>query len=151
MVQLKTADKQQKALELVQSYVISERISQQLTDLIFPQLQYDEPVDNKGILIVGNYGTGKSHLMSVISAIAEYPDVLPAVRSDEVAEAAKQIAGRFKVIRAELGGSAMTLRDIILGAIQNQLHRWGIDYTFLPVDQVPSNKDPMVRRTFRGF
>lgn len=144
VVQLKTADKQQKALELVQSYVISERISQQLTDLIFPQLQYDEPVDNKGILIVGNYGTGKSHLMSVISAIAEYPDVLPAVRSDEVAEAAKQIAGKFKVIRAELGGSAMTLRDIILGAIQNQLHRWGIDYTFLPVDQVPNNKDPMV-------
>jgi DNA replication protein DnaC len=28
-------------------------------------------MDNKGLLVVGNYGTGKSHLMSVISALAE--------------------------------------------------------------------------------
>jgi DNA replication protein DnaC len=30
------------------------------------QLQMDEVIDNKGVLVVGNYGTGKSHLMSVI-------------------------------------------------------------------------------------
>jgi predicted ATPase len=33
------------------------------------------PADNKGLLVVGNYGTGKSHLMAVISAIAEHADL----------------------------------------------------------------------------
>jgi len=41
---------------------------------VLDQLQMDEVVDNKGVLIVGNYGTGKSHLMSVLSAIATDAD-----------------------------------------------------------------------------
>ena len=40
-------------------------------EAVFPQLQFNQPLDNKGILIVGNYGTGKSHLMSLISSVAE--------------------------------------------------------------------------------
>lgn len=144
VVQLKSADQQQKAYELVQSYVISDRISEQLTEIILPQLQYDEPLDNKGMLIVGNYGTGKSHLMSLISSVAEYPEVIPAIKNAAVAGKATEIAGKFKVIRTELGGSGMTLRAIVLGSIQDQLKQWKINYKFLPVDQVPNNKDPMV-------
>jgi len=45
-----------------------------LTRLAIPQLQFAEPGDNMGLLIVGNYGTGKSHLMSVLSAVAEHGD-----------------------------------------------------------------------------
>ena len=36
-------------------------------------MQFPTPRDNEGVLVVGNYGTGKSHLMSVVSAVAEYP------------------------------------------------------------------------------
>jgi hypothetical protein len=39
------------------------------------------PADNKGLLVVGNYGTGKSHLMAVISAIAEHAEL--AKRADQ--------------------------------------------------------------------
>jgi DNA replication protein DnaC len=38
---------------------------------MIPQLSFDESVDHKGVLVVGNYGTGKSHLMSVLSLVAE--------------------------------------------------------------------------------
>ena len=38
-------------------------------------LQFDSAADNKGVLIVGNYGTGKSHMLSMISGLAEYPDM----------------------------------------------------------------------------
>ena len=72
VVQLRDADDTAAARHLVNSYVISDEMADKLSALVFPQLQYDKPSDNKGILIVGNYGTGKSHLMSLISGIAEH-------------------------------------------------------------------------------
>ena len=45
-------------------------MAEKLITLVVLQLQFDQPGDNKGLLVVGNYGTGKSHLMSVISAVA---------------------------------------------------------------------------------
>ena len=71
IVQLREADAKGRAGELVKSYVISERMAEQINEVGFPQLQYDHPRDNKGLLIVGNYRTGKSHLMSALSVIAD--------------------------------------------------------------------------------
>ena len=50
---------------MVETFVISDRMAELLGELVFPQLQFSKPADNKGILVVGNYGTGKSHLMAV--------------------------------------------------------------------------------------
>ena len=69
-IQLRHADQADRACEHVKTYVISEEMSEKLVNLVVPQLQFDQPIDNKGLLVVGNYGTGKSHLMSVISALA---------------------------------------------------------------------------------
>ena len=69
LVQLKDASDTQRAKNLVSTYVISEEMSDRIANVIIPQLQFDTPADNKGLLVVGNYGTGKSHLLSVISAI----------------------------------------------------------------------------------
>ena len=62
VVQLRDADKAGAARHLVGTYVISNEMADRLAHLVFPQLQFDQPADNKGILVVGNYGTGKSHL-----------------------------------------------------------------------------------------
>ena len=70
VVQLRDADKSSAAHTLVSTYVISEEMAERLIQLVIPQLQFDMPVDNKGLLVVGNYGTGKSHLMSVVSSLA---------------------------------------------------------------------------------
>ena len=49
--------------------------------LVIPNLQFEtQAADNKGVLIVGNYGTGKSHLLSLISGLAEYPDMPEVVK-----------------------------------------------------------------------
>ncbi|MGZ7140710.1 DUF6079 family protein, partial [Streptococcus pyogenes] len=62
---------------------------------------------------MGNYGSGKSHLMSVISAVAEFPDLASHISNESVRESADKIAGKFKVIRFEIGASKMALTDII--------------------------------------
>ncbi len=71
-IQLRHADKKIAARQHVTTYVISDEMAEKIADIIVPQLQFDQPADNKGLLIVGNYGTGKSHLMSVLSSLAQY-------------------------------------------------------------------------------
>lgn len=73
VIQLREADLAAAARKLVQTYVLSNRMANQLINIVIPQIQFLTPRDSKGVLVVGNYGTGKSHLMSVFSALAEYP------------------------------------------------------------------------------
>lgn len=70
-VQLRLAGQEDEALKLIKNHVISDEMAEKINGVIFTRLQFDEPADNKAQLIVGNYGTGKSHLMSVISLLAE--------------------------------------------------------------------------------
>ena len=147
VIQLREADAKDEARRLVETYVISERMADQLVRLIIPQLQIDKPKDNKGLLIVGNYGTGKSHLMSVISAIAEHADLVEKLRqpeSGDVRKAAQQIAGKFKVIRTEIGGVTRPLRDIVFDELTAGLAEMGIKHTFPSMSEVSNNKDLLV-------
>src|SRR5699024_11282620 len=74
-------------------------------------------------------------------------DALPIY--EQVAEKAKEIEGKFKVIRAEFGAVTMSLRDIIFQHLEKGLERMGIDYTFPPADQVTNNKDMLDRKSTR--
>ena len=141
IIQLREANSHDKAKSLVETFVISDRMAEQLSDVVFPNLQFDKPADNKGILIVGNYGTGKSHLMSFISALAEHEDLSGSCRNKEVAKAAKPITGRFKVIRSEIGATQMGLRDIICGELEDHLKEIGVTFSFPPAAKVRNNKD----------
>ncbi len=141
VVQLRQADEAGAARQLVRTYVISEEMAERLVSVVFQQLQFDQPVDNKGLLVVGNYGTGKSHLMSVISAIAESEELAGYVNNETVAGAAAAIAGRFKVVRAEIGSTTMSLRDIIVAELEEHLENMGVSYSFPGADQVSGSKD----------
>ena len=140
VVQLRDADKAALARQLVKTYVFSDEMAEKLTSLVVPQLQFDTPADNKGMLIVGNYGTGKSHLMSVISALAENSDLGTEVGHPKVAEAAHTISGRFKVVRTELGATTMALRDILVAELEEHLSALGVPFTFPSADKTPNNK-----------
>ena len=138
---IKLVDSEVKATarHLVKTYVISDEMAERLTTVVVPQLQFDEPADNMGLLVVGNYGTGKSHLMSVISSVAEDASLLDEISNPEVARSAKRIAGKFEVIRGEIGSTEMSLRDIITGELEEYLRRAGIAYAFPPADTIPNH------------
>ena len=140
VVQLDEADKASAAHHLVNTYVISDEMAERLTQLVFPQLQFEQPVDNKGILVVGNYGTGKSHLMSVVSSLAADASLLQVLNHAGVAASAKQIAGRFKVIRAVIGATTMSLREIVVVVLEEKLGALGVDYSFPAVGTITSHK-----------
>ena len=98
VVELRAADKADQAKRLVKSYVISDRMAELLRTVVFPQLQFATPTYNKGLFVVGNNCTGKSHLMAVISALAEHGSLMSELTNSGVAD---DVAGRFRGIRAE--------------------------------------------------
>ena len=140
VVQLRDSDQKDKARELVRSYVISKEMADRLQAVLFPNLDLNGSPDSKGVLIVGNYGSGKSHLMAMISAIAENADVLAELENTSVREAAKPISGCFKVIRTEIGSTTMGLREILTGALTRHLEQMGVNYSFPAAHEVAENK-----------
>ena len=142
VVQLRLANQSDEALRLVKNYVISDEMADRISSVIFNQLQFDEPADNKAQLIVGNYGTGKSHLMSVISLLAEDTKYVEHLRHPKVAAAAAQIAGKFKVHRIEIS-SQMALRDIITHELESFLADNGVSFKFPASNTVTNSKDAL--------
>src|SRR5512147_2875229 len=134
VIQLLDANRPEEADKLVSTYVISDDMAERIEKLIIPQLAFAAAVDHKGVLIVGNYGTGKSHLMSVLSLVAEDVRYLSLLRHPRVAAAASAIAGKFKVHRSEIS-SRMSLRDIVTGELEGFLSRHGVDFSFPPADK----------------
>jgi hypothetical protein len=139
VIQLLDANRPGEAKKLVETYVISDDMADRIAKLMIPQIAFDESVDHKGVLVVGNYGTGKSHLMSVLSLVAEDASYVPMIRHPKVAEAAQSIAGKFKVHRIEIS-SQMSLRDIVTGELELFLNKLGIDFSFPAADKVVNNK-----------
>ncbi len=139
VIQLLDANRPDEAKKLVSTYVISDDMAERIAKQMIPQLSFDAAVDHMGVLVVGNYGTGKSHLMSVLSLVAEDAAYVSMIRHPKVAEAAATIAGKFKVHRIEIS-SQMSLRDIVTQQLEIFLEKHGVTYTFPPAEKVTNNK-----------
>jgi hypothetical protein len=140
VVQLRESDQKDKAREFVRSYVISKDMAERLRDVLFPNLLLEGNADSRGVLVVGNYGSGKSHLMSVISALAEDKDASDSLENTIVRDAVKPISGKFKVIRTEIGSTTMGLREILTGTLTRHLADLGVDFAFPAAHEVSENK-----------
>ncbi len=87
--------------------------------------------DQKGLQIIGSYGTGKSHLMGLVQLVAENADNLKELHNEHVREIMEPIAGKFLVHRFELQHSSSTeLWDIVKFQIHLFLDKHNIDFRF---------------------
>lgn len=141
VIKVQEADQEQKALELLDTYVMSDRMAREIQNYIVPHLQFDDMHDNRGLLIVGNYGTGKSHLMAVLSTVAENAAMRERLSHPGAADALTTIAGKFHVVRMELGGTQTTVRNAVCREIERGLKVWGIDYQFPAMTEITNNKE----------
>lgn len=143
VIQINEADNKEKAKSLVESYVMSDKMADKFEATIINELQFDEVVDNKGVLIVGNYGTGKSHLMSVISSIANDEQNLKYLKNEQFKKAMERIAGKFEVVRIEIGASKNSLRNMVFNELEKDLESRGITYRFPDESTITNNKPAM--------
>lgn len=127
----------------VETFVISERMADQMSNIIIPALRFDAVGDTKkkGVFIVATYGTGKTHLMSTIAGVAEHDALRDRLQHPGVASAAEPIAGRFKVVRFDIGATTLPLRDIVATELQRGLGAMGVEFTFPDWATVTNSKD----------
>ena len=129
VVKLVTAGELSIAEILVKTFVFSEKMQEDLREIIIKNLITEPSYETKGIQVVGSYGTGKSHLMSVVSAIAENADLVKLVQSEELKKSFKSIAGKYNVLRFEIG-TDKPLKDIVFAQIERFLKKEGVDFKF---------------------
>ena len=142
VLKLAEANNKTKAEEHVRTFVMSENLRKQLKGIVFPNLQFEKPHDNKGLFIVGTYGTGKTHLMSVISAICEHNELRPDIQGDkELGTQMDMVQGKFMVIRFALGSTLNTLRPIICEELEKGLASIGVTYKFPPQDKITNHQE----------
>ncbi len=104
-------------------------MQEDLREIIIKNLVTEPTYETKGIQVVGSYGTGKSHLMSLVSAIAENADLVKLIQNDELKKVFKPIAGKYKVLRFEIG-TDRPLKDVVFSQIERFLKKEGIDFKF---------------------
>ena len=146
---LEKADKKV-AQDMVQTYVMSDNMAESIKATVIDQLQMEEVVDNKAVMIVGNYGTGKSHLMSVIAAIATDAENLEFAQNKRFAKDMEIIAGKFEVLRLKVDGLTMPLREVILAEIEDDFANRGIDYTVPDLNNVRDNAR-LIKEVMQAF
>lgn len=120
VVQLVNAGEKAVAENLVKTFVFSKKMQEDLKEIIVKNLSTDPKSETKGIQIVGNYGTGKSHLMALVSAIAENQDLLNQLQNDDLKTGFKSFAGKYKVLRFELSAN-LPLNEILEAYINRYL------------------------------
>lgn len=145
VIQIEQADEKSKAHELVSRFVFTPTLGQQFEDLLLPQLQFAPNVERKGLFVVGNYGTGKSHVMGFISVLAEHADLLEAVRDAEWRDKLAVIAGTYCVHRCEISGSTMGLYGIVVHELEKFAIKNGFSFKFKPQDQLVNVKAELGR------
>lgn len=114
---------------LVKTFVFSETFKDHLIPLMVRNLDFTYSGESFGLQVVGNYGTGKSHLMSLVSLIAEHEQLIDLVQEEKPKKALKAISGKFKVLRFELGGTE-SLWDFVTFKIERYFNELGINFSF---------------------
>lgn len=143
---IKNGNEEEKAnykRSLVSNFVFSETYEKVIIPEICRNLDYTVGYETFGLQIVGNYGTGKSHLMSLFSLVAEDSELLPLVKSESARQVLSNIAGRYMIIRFELG-STEELWNIVCEQIDDTIATWGMNY-FIAADNKGMYRDRLNR------
>lgn len=114
--------------QLVKTFVFSKAYADNIIPFICDNLNYNSTAETFGLQIVGNYGTGKSHLMSLFTLIAEDAKFLNHVSNDKAKEALSVIAGKYKVLRFEMGNT-QDLWDIVCYQLDKFIAEHGVNYS----------------------
>ena len=145
--------------KFVRTFVFSDRYRNSYIPLICDDLNFSETqhlVNGKyedkeffGLQIVGSYGTGKSHLMTLFSLIAENEKYLQFVSDDKAKQDLSKIAGKYKVLRFEINTTA-ELWDVVCYQIDKFLRSIGVDYRMAD-DKSPENNDQKLLKMMAAF
>lgn len=105
--------------ELVSSYIISEGLEQQIIDF-FDNLKKPR---HKAVKIIGNYGSGKSHLIAFLVSVINKPELRSLIKNKSVKIAADKIERSFFTVQFELQPVDVDLSIFFFREIEKQIEQ----------------------------
>jgi len=132
VIQIDQANSEAGARNLVSRFVITTSLAESIEGIAIPQLNFESGVEGKGIFLVGNYGTGKSHVMSFLSILAEDRTMLELVADEAWRSKLAAFAGKYVVIRQDIvvSDKSVTLFQIVCNALEELGRKSGFDFEF---------------------
>ena len=113
--------------EMVEKFVISPNLRMDLLEFL-EYLKGNKKEKNVSVNVIGNYGTGKSHLLTFISLILSNPEMVNYIQDDEVRQAFSTLNKEFLVVKYELPAKQQHLSDIFFYRVEKQLREnYGIE------------------------
>jgi hypothetical protein len=103
--------------ELISSYIISESLEQQIIDF------YDnlKTPKHRAVKILGNYGSGKSHLIAFLVTTVLRPELRNLISNTSVKEASQDVNRKFLSVQFELQAQHLDLSYIFFQRLESQL------------------------------
>lgn len=111
---VETLDKKK---DIVSSYIISEGLKKSI-ELIIKSISKPK---HKSTLVIGGYGSGKSHLLAWIVSILENPELADYIQYEDVKQSFKNLNREFAVVQFELQPVAAPLSDFFFDRLEEQL------------------------------
>jgi len=102
--------------EIISSYIISESLENQIFE-VFKNLNQPK---HKAVKIIGNYGSGKSHLIAFLVSIVSNPKFASLIKNDKLIEQAKRVR-KYKIVQFELLSGDVEISKWFFSEIKKQL------------------------------
>jgi len=124
--------------EIVSKYVISENLAEKLVEL-FNQLRQNK---HKSVHVIGDYGTGKSHLLAFISLVLRNKELRDLIGDKKVRKALEALDREYAIIQFELPATQkVSLAEIFYDQLQSQLaNNYGISIRAFDIDREYDHK-----------
>ncbi|HPR33522.1 MAG TPA: BREX-3 system P-loop-containing protein BrxF, partial [Prolixibacteraceae bacterium] len=105
--------------ELISSYIISEGLEQQIIDF------YDnlKRPNHKAVKILGNYGSGKSHLIAFLVSSITRPDLRELISNKAIQKASEDVNRNFLTVQFELQPVSVELAVFFFREIEKQVKK----------------------------
>ena len=119
--------------ELISSYIFSDGMEQQIIDF-FDNMQMP---NHKAVKIIGNYGSGKSHLIAFLVSVINNHNFSSLIKDAKVRKAAEKNSRKFFTVQFELQPVDVDLSLFFFRELEKQIkHTFGIDIPKLTADTI---------------
>lgn len=126
--------------EMVEKFVISPNLKEDLFEFL-EYLKGQKPDRNTSIDVIGNYGTGKSHLLTFLSLILSNPEMVQYIQDEDLKQEFSKINREFLLVKYELPGQDKSFGDIFFYRVRKQLKE-NYDIEIRQIDLKNEDKDP---------
>lgn len=124
--------------EMVEKFVISPNLKEDLLEFL-EYLKGNKPEKNTSVDVIGNYGTGKSHLLTFLSLILSNPEMVQYIQDEDIKNEFSRLDNEFLVVKYELPGQDISLEKVFLYRVKKQLkENYDVDISSINTDE----KDP---------